>query len=453
MKKILSAILIISIISALLLPANVSAYGNKVTAGYLTFTECDTYCEVSECDRSASGVITIPETVSYNGKSLPVTGIGSFSFTYCTGIVGVTIPDSVTEIGDSAFAECSSLESVTIPESVNFVGIGVFSECSSLTSIDVDAENERYASYEGVLVCNDPYSSQILLSCPGAKSGDYTVPDCITAIAGDAFRGCGELTSVTIPDSVTSIGSSAFFKCRSLKSFAVSNNNNYYTSFEGVLFNKDKTKLIAYPNEEASVYTVPKGVTSIGDWAFCGGDRLTSVTIPGSVTEIGEFAFYECTSLTSAIIPNGVTRINFGAFENCRSLRSVTIPVGVTSIDSFAFDCSDSLETVYYKGSREQWDKIIIDSNGNEPLKNAEIIFNCTAPEDTEPEVTGPEDSKSGDMNGDGSADNQDVVTLFRYVSKKDVTYNETFDFNGDGEVNNRDVADLFRYVSTARKN
>jgi hypothetical protein len=162
-------------------------------------------------------------------------------------------------------------------------------------------------------------------------------PSTATSIEDDAFDKCKELTSITIPSSVTSVTEDAFDECTGLTSFTVAAANTAYTSVDGVLFNKDKTTLILYPEgKSGSSYTIPASVTSIGYCAFEDCASLTSVTRPGSVTSIGDLAFCK-TSLTSVTIPDGVTSIGDGAFYKCTNLTSVTIPAGVTVIGDRAF--------------------------------------------------------------------------------------------------------------------
>ncbi len=103
-----------------------------------------------------------------------------------------------------------------------------------------------------------------------------------------------------------------------------------------VLFNKDKTTLIAYRSKEKN-YIIPNSVTNIGDNAFYGCQSLTNINIPNSVTSIGNDAFGRCYSLTSINIPDGVTNIGHAAFYKCESLTSINIPDGVTNIGDYAF--------------------------------------------------------------------------------------------------------------------
>ena len=181
-----------------------------------------------------------------------------------------------------------------------------------------------------------------------------TIPDSVTDIGSSAFCNCTSLTSIIIPDSVTYIGRAAFENCTSLVSFKVSDGNKDYCDIEGVLFSKDKTKLICCPGSRSGSYAIPNGVTNIG-WAAFGDTSLTSITIPDTVTSIESFAFGCCTSLKSITIPDGVISIEMGTFTNCTSLESIIIPKSVTIINEDAFDECDKLENIYFKGSEEEW--------------------------------------------------------------------------------------------------
>ena len=292
----------------------------------------------------------------------------------CLFLKSLVIPDSVTNIGDYAFWGCTSLKSLVIPDSVTSIGDYAFDGCCSLRCV--------------------------------------VISDGVTSIGNYAFWGCKSLKSLVIPDSVTHIGNGAFNACSSLKSLVIPASvgniiGNPFSGWNGelkclspyfiydnkVLFDKDKSKIIAFRDKNMTSYVIPDSVSciefgafwnchslkrlvlpdsvsSIGDWAFWNcrsltdivipdsvnsiGDRvfsgccsLKSLVIPDSVFSIGERAFEDCTSLSSLVIPDGVTSIGHCAFRGCYSLSNIVIPNGVTSIGGCAFSrCKSLVEVV-----------------------------------------------------------------------------------------------------------
>ncbi len=296
------------------------------------------------------------EITGYNGKAEKLT------------IPNMLNGKKVTSIDNRAFYLCNSLISIIIPDSVEKISVNPFAYCRTLKSIFVSSEHPYFFAIDGVLFRK---ADSCLISYPkGREYTTYNIPQGITAIESSAFYDCKFLTRVTIPDSVTSIGDCAFSLCDSLtsitipdsveqigtnpftvcsalKSISVSPEHPYFATIDGVLFRKADKALISYPaGISSSTYTIPQGITAIGDSAFYYCDSLTSVSIPDSVTSIGDNAFYFCESLTSVTIPDSVTAIGDSAFSYCDSLTSVSIPDSVTAIGDEAFYSCSSLTSV-----------------------------------------------------------------------------------------------------------
>lgn len=264
-----------------------------------------------------------------------VTSIGEYAFFECA-LESVEIASSVTSIGEWAFAGCPNLKCVEIPSSVTGMGEDVFLNCQSLERISVDASNKSYCSEDGVLY--DKNKTSLVCYPDGKEDETYKMP------AG-----------------VQTIGDSAFDYCKALKSISVEASSRYFSSEDGVLFNKNKTILIVYPLGKREVtYAIPNGVTSAaGAFRY---RYVKTLILPSSMKSIGNYAFY------SAYIDN---------FE---------IPASVTSIGAEAFNYGRS--SVYYRGTEEQWNKIKFadfaetsEIAPSEAFKN--VYYNAKAPEFT----------------------------------------------------------------------
>ena len=155
---------------------------------------------------------------------------------------------------------------------------------------------------------------------------------------------------------MTSIGVAIGARSPRLTSITVDGNNKNYSSKDGVLYNKKKTKLIFCPGGKTGSFTIPSSVTSIEAQAF-EYSSISSVSIPEGVTSIKEYTFLECANLTSIVLSNGITSIGEGAFEySC--ITSIEIPDSVTSIGEYAFYNCERLKDIYYAGTEKQWNKI-----------------------------------------------------------------------------------------------
>ena len=276
-----------------------------------------------------------------------------------TALSGTYSIKKTTEIiCDRAFFVCINLTSISVPNSVKNIGEWAFAGCSLLSSIDI--------------------------------------PNSVISIGNNAFAGCLSLKYISIPESVICLNGNPFGDCEGEIECLSAN----FIYEDDVLFNKDKSEIISFRNQEIESYIIPDSVTSIGDGAFWCCSSLSSLFIPNSVNSIGDGAFEGCSSLSSLvipdsvvnikgnpfcywkgkleclsasfiyednvlfnmdksklisyrnqeaksfIIPNGVMSIEKYAFSGCSSLISISVPKSVTSIGDGAFDGCKSLRSL-----------------------------------------------------------------------------------------------------------
>lgn len=399
---------------------------------------------VTDCDTSASGVLTIPET--YNGET--VYGIDSGAFDGCTEITEIVLPAGVVYIGDNYYES-------------------YFSDCTSLQKITVDKNNSRYSSVDGVLV----EYSQLLKYPPCKADKSYTVPSSISSIRQYAFEGSNFLEEVTIPSSLEAIKELAFQNCKALKKFTVEDDSrvsididSYYgfmfdgcdsleeikfssgTSLYGSKFTNLKSlKHIILPCERAhSEYGIIRNeafrglqnletvevltydgytkATIIGEYAFADCPKLKSVILSDSITKMGEGIFWGCSSLenvnipsgleeipdftfcalgiTQIEIPEGVKKIGVEAFASCENLTSIVIPDSVTEIGYGAF-----------------WESIKI--NGFNIPKNVEKIDDFAFAATVSSEYINVDPENKNYTSVDGVLFNKDMTELINYPAKK----------------------------------
>ncbi|MDR3294171.1 MAG: leucine-rich repeat protein [Clostridiales bacterium] len=307
----------------------------------LLFTEVSGGYKVSVGTLAGATEIVIPTT--YDGK--PVVEIDN-SFSVCTSLVKLTVPfvgnklngESNTHFGYIFGASSYSNNSTSVPASLKEVivtggtsiGDQAFYGLSGLTAV--------------ALTTIESIGSMAFYNCIGLTS--ITLPN-ITSIEYYAFSNCSGLTEITFPN-ITSIGTRAFGGCSGLTAFNVDDDNLYYSSSDGVLYNKDKTTLILYPQGKTGAFTSPDSVTSIGNHAFESCVGLTSVTLP-YVTSI-EFAVFALCSLTSISFP-ALISIEEEALAGCTLLTEITLPATLVNIELGAFIGSGLTEFIVDSGN------------------------------------------------------------------------------------------------------
>ncbi len=309
----------------------------------------------SSVENEYNGDVSIPNSVTYSGTSYSVTLISYQAFKGCTGLTGVTIPNSVTSIGSSAFSGCSGLTEITIPNSVTKIGERAFYDCTDLASIVISKSVSTIGRHAFTYTqwYNNQADGIIYLDnyCLGYKgrgsklSGTLTLKANTRIIADYAFNRCSGLTDVTCPNSIISIGNSAFNSCNGIKTATIGNS---------------VTKIGEYAFcgcKELTLINIPQTVTSIGKDAFTNtgwfnnqangilylnncclgykGDAPTSTLFISMGTHvIADYAFNNCTGLSSVNLPNTISHIGNSAFEGC-NLKAITIPNSVKSIGNY----------------------------------------------------------------------------------------------------------------------
>ena len=373
-------------------------------------------------DRNVNDGKDVSYTYEPTTHALTISGTGSMMlmeeddetpwFRYANCIRTVEIGSGVTTITPFAFSSCINLETVTISNSVINIGESAFYDCNNLTSVTIDGESHLETIGDDAFCC-----------CYELSSID--IPSTVTTIGRYAFGYCGSLSNAEIPAGVANIGEGAFAGCTRVSSISLAQGNVNFRVQDGVLFNNDGTELVCYPAGKSDVtYTVPAGVviiddgafsccvnlvsvifevnsqlTTIGENAFYGCDKIESITIPASVSNIGDYAFQDCSELATITfddaskivyigqetfdgtiwfanagevirlgsilyrvndsfagsyeISNDITAIANGAFYDCDNLTAVTIPASVTTImDNAFYDCS-SLASVTFTGNSQ----------------------------------------------------------------------------------------------------
>ena len=298
---------------------------------------------------------------------------------YSGSNASVQIPSQINNVPVTTIdiSGCTKIKSIKIPSSVESI---YFYDCSEMISIDVDPTNPDFKSVNGVLFNK---SMTTILQFPSGKSGSYsipkgvttigaeafyycakvtkiTIPNSVTTIEGDSFNRCTSVTSITIPKSVTEISEGAFSNDWNLTSINVDPTNPDFKSVNGVLFNKSMTTILQFPGGKSGSYSIPIGVTTIGEQAFEGSSKISSITIPSSVSAIGEIAFQDCFSLKDVTILNGLKSIPDDTFMGCTNLRRITIPSSVDSMGD-AFRYCFNLGEIYFLGSPPSFSGQIID--------------------------------------------------------------------------------------------
>ena len=232
----------------------------------------------------------------------------------------LVIPDGITSVSSWIFSNLAkTLKTVSIPATLENIDSYWFYDSAALTSITVDSKNPNFTSIEGVLFNKDQTS---LIVYPQSKSGDsYTFPKSVIALQIYGTPMESTLKTINIPETLLTINPGAFNGWASLVKINVDPANPNYTSVDGVLFDKDLKKVIAYPQGKvAEEYVIPEGVTSVAPNAFYGAVYLKSIKTPESLISIQYSAFDHAKSLKTIALSKNILFVDSGAFNQTSAL-------------------------------------------------------------------------------------------------------------------------------------
>ncbi|MBQ3549502.1 MAG: sigma-70 family RNA polymerase sigma factor [Clostridia bacterium] len=323
-------------------------YPDSNPVSYYTYTVSNSAATITSVNKAISGDVTIPSTLG----GYPVKAIGREAFENCTKLNSVVIPNGVTTVDYYAFNNCTNLRSISIPPSVTTMH-PAFRNCINLSAVhitDFKAWCNIFAD-DGNYHELPTYHSRKLYLDGKLVSGEVVVPSGVSfGPIYSPLQFLEDVTSIVISEGVQTNGSmvNIFYGCTNLRSISLPSNFKNAFGFLGGCPSLEEIKISsAHPNY------ISKGLCVI--------DKATKTLVSG------------CDNST---IPSdgSVTSIGRNSFDYCESIESITIPSSVVSIGIHAFTGCGNLKTVYYDGTKEQWDKIDI-KTPNSVLLNANIVY------------------------------------------------------------------------------
>lgn len=300
------------------------------------------------CPKGRTGVFTVPQGV---------TAIGANAFENCTGITEVVIPATVNTIAENAFVGCTNITKITFKGSATgrelAIGDGAFKGLTKLSNIVFEANSKVTAigahAFEGCKAISSfafpatlgSVGDYAFAGCTGISSIEFADSSTELSLGSYVFSGCSKLASVHLSASVKEFDATIVEGCN-ISEITVDANNKYFSSKDGILFNKAETAIKYVPSsftgDANGAYTVPASVEEIGAAVFK-GRGIKSVTIGANVTTIGEHAFDACAALTTVNFEASEKPLAIGdaAFYNCKAITTLEIPERTETIGAHAF--------------------------------------------------------------------------------------------------------------------
>ena len=256
----------------------------------------------------------------------PLETIGEAAFAKCENLKEIVFPETLLKIKDEAFVDCISLENIVIPSKLKSnIDAGTFQACSSLSSIVVDGNNKKYGSMSGVLY--NKKNGKLLVYPNNKSDSEFEIPNIITTLSKACFASNKYLKKIYIPSTVSKIEDMVFDNMKKLEYIEVDSENAYFSSKDGVLYNKEETVLLRCPmSKEINEFYVPNSVERIGEAAFADCLFIQKISLSKSLTSIEDFAINQMPKLKEIEAPCSLEYIGFGNFEGCPQLETKLKP-------------------------------------------------------------------------------------------------------------------------------
>lgn len=393
--------------------------------------------------------------------------ISTASFSGCTNLKTIDLPDTVTEIGAFAF-KSTGLTSITIPASVETVDDTAFIDNTSLTDATFPAGKgisfEGCTSLVNVKINNNPTKIDDSMFRKCSSLASIELPDTVTEIGKYAFADCTSLKDFTIPDGIKSIGEAAFYNSgitslvvpesvETIGRIAFSHTANLVSATipagYGITFNgctslktaKITGNLTAIDDwmfnncGQLADFDIPDSVTRIGYAAFS-GTALKEAVIPAGVTEIDDWAFGECLQLEKAMLPDGLKSIGEAAFYECPELMDSNIPDSVTTLGGYAFSCCPKLKDMIIPDTIDNFGECVFEDTPGVTIDTSRKYFIPTVDGIKDFSYTGSEVTQP-DME----------ITVNGVILKEDSDYEVSYSSNTEPGTATMDINFKGQYV------
>ena len=229
------------------------------------------------------------------------------------------VPSTVKTIGKNAFCLCKNLKKVILLDGLESIGARAFEHCTSLSEVKLPNTLKK-------VDIDAFYSANI--------TGELVIPDSVESIENNSFSGCHNISKVVIGSNLKTISGTSsidyynsFRTCSNLKEFVVKQDNRYFSSQDGILYNKDKTKLILAPSAcEVNDLYIPNSVKEIGDYSFYGSTNVKGkIYLPEGLISMGSQSFSQCGISGEVNIPSSVTSIKSSSFFNAEYITKINV--------------------------------------------------------------------------------------------------------------------------------